>query len=159
MDYLEDLFRQLRDYPIAVELRHRSWTEDGGVLRLLGSYDVAWCAIDEPKFSSSIGAVPSAGKLGYFRFHGRNAKEWWKGDREKRYNYLYSPQEISSLVQKVATVAEKAPNTFVFFNNHFGAKAVVNAMQMKLQFNQTLPDELPAGLIEQYPELTDGVII
>jgi len=150
--YLEDLLRQFGDYPLAVELRHKSWTDAPDTFRLLDSHGVAWCMIDEPKFKTSLGDVPLTARLGYFRFHGRNAKEWWKGDRESRYNYLYSPQEIASLAQDVKKVAERTANTFVFYNNHFGSKAVVNAMQMKLQFKQKLPEELPEALAERYHE-------
>lgn len=155
--YLEDLIRQFSDYPLAVELRHKSWTDSPDTFRLLNSYGVAWCMIDEPKFKTSLGDVPLTSKLGYFRLHGRNAKEWWKGDRESRYNYLYSPQEIASLAQDVKDVAGRTANSYVFYNNHFGAKAVVNAMQMKLQFKQRLPDELPEGLEERYPGLKEAI--
>lgn len=155
--YLEDLIRRFKDYSLAVELRHRSWTDSPDTVRLLDAYEVAWCMIDEPKFKTSVDEVPLTSKTGYFRFHGRNAKEWWRGDRESRYNYLYSPQEVASLAQDVREVAERAESVYVFYNNHFSAKAVVNALQMKLQFGQRLPDQLPEGLEERYPQLkSDG---
>lgn len=155
--YLEDLIRRFGDYPLAVELRHKSWTDSPDTYRLLESYDVAWCMIDEPKFKTSLGDVLSTSKVGYFRFHGRNAKEWWGGDRETRYNYLYSPQEIARLAQDVEDVAKHTDSCYVFYNNHFGAKAVVNALQMKLQFKQKLADELPEGLRERYQELMEVI--
>lgn len=55
---LEDLERylvQFREYPLAVELRHRSWGEVAGSLKeTFASLNIAWAFIDEPKFSSSI---------------------------------------------------------------------------------------------------------
>ncbi len=30
---------------------------------------------------------------------------WWKGDSETRYKYLYSPEEISELTNKVKGVS------------------------------------------------------
>ncbi len=153
--YLEDLIRRFDDYPMAVELRHRSWTDDPEAFRLLESYGVAWCIIDEPKFKTSVGEVPVTAKLGYFRFHGRNAKEWWKGDRESRYNYLYSPQEIQNLAGEVKEVTERTGDSFVFYNNHYGAKAVVNALQMRMQFDQSIPREIPETMLETYPELKE----
>ncbi len=153
--YLEDLIRRFEDYPLAVELRHRSWTDDRETFRLLESYGVAWCIIDEPKFKTSVGDIPITSKLGYFRFHGRNAQEWWKGDRESRYNYLYSAPELRSLASEVKQVTERTGDSFVFYNNHYGAKAVVNALQMKLQLDQPVPSKLPETMVERYPELRE----
>ncbi len=157
LTYLEDLLRQFARYPLAVELRHRSWTDNPDSFRLLASHGVAWCMIDEPKFRTSIGDVPLTSKVGYFRFHGRNAMEWWKGDRESRYNYLYSPQEVSALAEDVKDVAERTQDVYAFYNNHFGAKAVVNALQTRLRFGQEPSHELPAALVEQYPELSQAL--
>lgn len=153
--HLEDLIRRFEEYPLAVELRHRSWSDDPDTFKLLESYGVSWCIIDEPKFRTSIGEVPLTGKVGYFRFHGRNAKEWWRGDRETRYNYLYSEPELKTLAGEVAGVAERTADSYVFYNNHFGAKAVVNALQMRLQFQQPVPKDLPESLLERYPELRE----
>ncbi len=153
VDYLEDLSRRFQGYPMAVELRHRSWTEDPETFRLLESQGVAWCMIDEPKFRTSVGEVPLTTKLAYFRFHGRNAEEWWRGNSETRYNYLYSLPEIAELAREVKEVAGRTDESYVFYNNHYGGKAVVNALQMRLEFGQEIPRELPDTLVERYPEL------
>ena len=113
--------------------------------------------IDEPKFRTSVGEVPITSKLGYFRLHGRNAMEWWKGDRESRYNYLYSPEELANLAGEVKQVTERTGDAFVFYNNHYGAKAVVNALQMRLQFGQRVPRDLPETMLETDPELEEVV--
>jgi uncharacterized protein YecE (DUF72 family) len=155
--YLEDLIRQFEGYPLAVELRHRSWTDNSDTLSLLEAHDVAWCRIDEPKFRTSVGEVPLTSKLGYFRFHGRNAREWWTGDRETRYNYLYSSEEIAGLTREVKEVASATKDTFVFYNNHYGAKAVVNALQTRMEFGQPPATDLPEPLRAQYPELALAV--
>lgn len=155
--YLEDLIRRFEHYPLAVELRHRSWSDSLDAFRLLESYGVAWCIIDEPKFRTSIGEIPLTARLGYFRFHGRNATEWWRGDRESRYNYLYSPEELRSLAAEVKDVAERTNDSYVFYNNHYGAKAVVNALQMRLEFHQPIPKALPEPLLEHYPDLKQAV--
>jgi hypothetical protein len=50
-DYLSDLLRRLAGYPVAVELRHRSWSDRiGDTLGLLNGFNAAWVQIDEPKF-------------------------------------------------------------------------------------------------------------
>jgi uncharacterized protein YecE (DUF72 family) len=88
--------------------------------------------IDEPKFPSSVSAdVPLTAETTYFRFHGRNAADWWTGDSETRYRYLYSPEEIAGLAEKVAAAGEKVKMLFAFFNNHWQAYAPRNAGDLK----------------------------
>jgi uncharacterized protein YecE (DUF72 family) len=120
------------EYPLAVELRHRSWSDDETTAALLGENNAAWVQIDEPKFSTSVAQeVPVTGNLAYFRFHGRNAKDWWGGNSEQRYRYLYSPEEISELADRVTTAAGNARMLFAYFNNHWQAYAPRNANDLK----------------------------
>jgi uncharacterized protein YecE (DUF72 family) len=151
--HLEDLVRQFADYGLAVELRHRSWTDSPDAARLLAESGVAWCIIDEPKFRTSVGAVPLTSRLGYFRFHGRNAAEWWHGNRETRYNYLYSAPEQSRLATEIQEVAAHADDTYVFYNNHYRAKAVVNATQLKAAIGQPVQTDFTVEMLDEYPEL------
>ena len=76
LEYLEELIRRLAEYRLAVELRHRSWSDSPEARRLLEDHGVAWVMIDEPKFRTSIRDVPLTSRVGYFRFHGRNYEEW-----------------------------------------------------------------------------------
>jgi uncharacterized protein YecE (DUF72 family) len=118
-------------YPLAVELRQRSWSDDDSTAAFLRENKAAWVQIDEPKFGTSVAAeVPVTASLAYFRFHGRNAADWWTGDNETRYRYLYSPEEISQLAEKVSAAAG-AGLLFAFFNNHWKAWAPRNANDMK----------------------------
>ena len=74
--YLDALLQRFRDYPIAVELRHRSWSDDfSSTLSLLNSHDAALTQIDEPKFKVSIrqNQLPNISGFYYMRLHGRNA--------------------------------------------------------------------------------------
>jgi uncharacterized protein YecE (DUF72 family) len=153
--YLEELARRFADYRLVVELRHKSWTEDDVVAKLLAARNVSWVRIDEPKFATSLGQVPKTGPVGYFRFHGRNAQEWWRGDRETRYNYLYSPQEQSHLAEQIADVAATASDTYIAYNNHYRAKAVANGLQMKLMLGQDVDAEVPAPLLAEYSDLAE----
>lgn len=152
---LEDLLQQFAEYPLAVELRHRSWSDSAEAARLLREHDVAWCLIDEPKFRTSVGAVPRTSRLGYLRFHGRNAADWWRGDRETRYNYLYDGREQGELAAEVRAVAERAADTYVFYNNHYRAKAVANATQLQLALGQPLSGEFTPEMLAAYPELQE----
>jgi len=125
------VIRTFGDYPLAVELRHRSWSDDENTARLLRESNVSWVQIDEPKFSSSIAAeVPLTSDFAYFRFHGRNAEMWWQGNAETRYKYFYSPVEIEELSGRVKKAAENTQLTFAFFNNHWQGYAPRNAVDM-----------------------------
>ena len=125
------VIRTFGEYRIAVELRHRSWSDDAGTARLLKENNVAWVQIDEPKFDSSVAAeVPVTADMAYFRFHGRNAEDWWRGDRETRYRYLYSPGEIAGLAERVKSAGTKTEMLFAFFNNHWQGYAPRNAVDM-----------------------------
>ena len=54
-DYLDWLLRGLHDYPVAVELRHRSWSDEVADTRAhLAARRAAWVLIDEPKFRDSV---------------------------------------------------------------------------------------------------------
>jgi uncharacterized protein YecE (DUF72 family) len=152
-DHLESLIRDFREYPLSVELRHRSWSESPETAELFREYDVAWTMIDEPRFKTSIREVPLTSRLGYFRFHGRNYKNWWHGDRESRYDYLYSPDEQAELLADAQQVAENAALTFAVYNNHFGGKSLINAIEMKQALGGRVDAELPTGLMESRPEL------
>lgn len=120
------------EYPLAVELRHRSWSDDEATAALLRENNVAWVQIDEPRFSTSVAPeVPVTSNLAYFRFHGRNYQDWWSGDSESRYRYLYSPEEIKELTDRITTAAENARMLFAYFNNHWQAYAPRNANDLK----------------------------
>ncbi|MEI6308069.1 MAG: DUF72 domain-containing protein [bacterium] len=127
---LTSVMEAFRPYPLAVELRHKSWSDDPKTAQLLGDYNAAWVRIDEPRFELSIaGRLPITAPLSYFRFHGRNAADWWRGNVETRYKYLYSEEELKGLAERVRETAEdpRTERELVFFNNHFSGYAPRNA--------------------------------
>ncbi len=153
MDALKRLADQLADYALVLELRHKSWTEDERTLELLRDHGISWVHTDEPFISEAGGTMPSTGPVAYLRFHGRNAKDWWRGDRDERYNYLYSPKEQAQLAQRVTALPRVSADTYVAYNNHFGGKAVANALEMKLLLGQDIPEEIPEPMREEFPDL------
>jgi uncharacterized protein YecE (DUF72 family) len=133
--------RTFSQYTLAVELRHKSWSDDPDTETLLRDNGAAWVQIDEPKFASSIAReLPVTSDIAYFRFHGRNAETWWSGDNETRYKYLYSPKEIEDLSGRVKTTAKETKLLFAQFNNHWQGYAPRNANDLKkslqLPFNE-----------------------
>ena len=140
------VIRHFGEYRLAVELRHRSWSDDANTAALLKQHDVAWVQIDQPKFASSVASeVPLTADMAYFRFHGRNAEMWWKGDVETRYKYLYSPEEMQELARKIQAAAQRASLLFVFFNNHWQGYAPRNAVDCLRTLQLPLKD-FPAPL-------------
>jgi len=134
------------EYRLAVELRHRSWSDDAITAGLFKENHMAWVQIDEPKFSTSVALeTPITADFAYFRFHGRNAKDWWTGDAETRYKYLYSEVEIGELAERVKKVSEKVQLLFAFFNNHWQAYAPRNANDLKKALKMPF-EQLPLNL-------------
>jgi uncharacterized protein YecE (DUF72 family) len=135
-------------YRLAVELRHRSWSDDAGFAQLLRDNNISWVHIDEPKFQSSVASVvPQTSDIAYFRFHGRNKEMWWQGNSETRYKYLYSAEEINELAEEVKAVSGKVKYTFALFNNHWQGYAPSNAIDMRKTLGLTvreLPIQMPS---------------
>jgi uncharacterized protein YecE (DUF72 family) len=111
--------------------------------------------IDEPKFRDSTRQrLGSRRGILYARFHGRQAEKWWHHEhRNERYDYLYSEEEIrphAELLRRVAgeQAIEKA---YVFFNNHPGAKAIVNAVMLRKELGVPVTEELPSTLKAMFP--------
>jgi uncharacterized protein YecE (DUF72 family) len=67
--------------------------------------------------------VTITAKHSFIRFHGRDSKH--------RYNYLYSKEELEPWVSKIKKIQSEIPVVRSYFNNHYGGKAVVNALQFR----------------------------
>ena len=160
-DYLAALLARFADYPVAVELRHKSWSDDfAATLSLLNGRGAALTQIDEPKFKLSIrqNQLPNVTSFYYMRLHGRNAAQWWKHDKsEDRYNYLYGADELRPIAETAAAARRLVKKFYLYFNNHFAAKSVVNAVMIKRQLGEPIPPSLPPALLAQYPSLAASV--
>ena len=156
-DYLSRLLGVFGGYPIAVELRHSSWSDAfGETLQILNSFGAAWAQIDEPKFKFSIrqNSLPNVTGFYYMRLHGRNAAQWWRHDKsEDRYNYLYSGDELKEFSETATAAKTLVKKAYLYTNNHFSAKSVVNAVMLKAQMGEPIEGEYPPGLVEHYPEI------
>jgi uncharacterized protein YecE (DUF72 family) len=162
-DYLSDLLRRLADYPIAVELRHRSWSDHvADTLGLLNGFNAAWVQIDEPKFRLSIrqNHLPNVKGFYYMRLHGRNAKNWWRHERsEDRYDYLYSSDELREFSETADAARRLVKKLYLYTNNHFSAKSVANAAMIKQQLREPIEGTYPPEFIARYPELAGVVTV
>jgi uncharacterized protein YecE (DUF72 family) len=154
-EYLEQLLRQFIEYPRVVEVRHDSW-DNPGTIAEFNRQNVGFCNIDQPLLGRSLSPTDHVTSgVGYVRLHGRNYDQWFDSDnRNDRYNYLYKPAELATWKEKVEVIASKAETTYVIANNHFQAKAAVNALELKNLLGGKKV-AAPETLVRSYPELKD----
>jgi len=160
-EYLMWLLRAFADYPVAVELRHRSWSDQiGATLSLLNGFRAAWVQIDEPKFRFSIrqNYLPNIQGFYYMRLHGRNVEKWWRHEKsEDRYDYLYSEDELKPFAETADAARRLVKKAYLYANNHFSAKSVANATMIKQQLGEPIEGEFPPEFVERFPNLA-GVV-
>jgi uncharacterized protein YecE (DUF72 family) len=152
-EYLGALVMQFLEYPLVLEVRHSSWNCPDA-FDLLGELGIGFCNIDQPIIGRSLPATAEAvGPVGYVRLHGRNYNQWFAhSEPHERYNYLYTMKELEPWAERVGRVAERAQSTFVVTNNHFEAKGVANALEIKALITGQ-PVAVPETMLARYPQL------
>lgn len=152
--YLVEVREAFREFPVAVEVRHRSWQrrEVGEFLQTVG---LEFANIDQPMVSYSLGRTAwVTGALGYLRAHGRARETWFEfgEDRHARYDYLYDPGELEDLTARAVELMAKAKDVYVVFNNHPAGQAVANGLEMAHRLTgRTFT--LPPCLLKAFPRL------
>jgi uncharacterized protein YecE (DUF72 family) len=124
---------------------------------MLAARGVGFCNVDQPAVggaSPPTGVV--AGPTGYVRWHGRNAKNWFRKDagRDARYDYLYSHEEIREWVDRIRLMQKRAKDIFIIANNHYRGQAAANALELMHQLSGERV-EVPESLARTYPHLAD----
>jgi uncharacterized protein YecE (DUF72 family) len=129
----EFLDRLPTGYNYAVEFRHPSWHTEGP-WEMLKHYNIATVMTDSPAQDKLqfLSEVTLTANHTFIRCHGRNIKH--------RYNYLYSKEELKPWAVKVKEISIETPVVRGYFNNHYGAKAVVNALQFKEMLGNSLSE-------------------
>jgi len=166
-EYLEQLLRQFIEYPRVVEVRHESWNNPETLAEFM-RHNVGFCNIDQPLLGRSLAPTEHVTSgVGYVRLHGRNYEHWFESgvesgsdsdnrNRDDRYNYLYKPAELEKWKLKIQSIAHRAESTYVIANNHFQAKAAVNALELRHLLEGTKV-RAPEILVKNYPELREMV--
>lgn len=155
-DRLQRLFDDWQDIPFAVELRHRSWFVPEGI-DWLSERGAALLHIDLPTAKEHPPEeFPATSSLGYLRLHGRNRETWFQAGvgRNARYDYLYTPDEVDVLSDKIARMANNYDEVYVITNNHYQGQAVVNAIELQARLRHVAP-QAPSTLLDRYPRLRD----
>lgn len=152
-EYLETLLRQFIEYPRVVEVRHSTWNNPE-TIAYFAERNVSFCNIDQPQLGRSLEPTSHVtSSIGYIRLHGRNYDQWFEAENcADRYNYLYKQSELESWKERVENIAQQAKTTFVIANNHFEAKAGVNALQLKHMLSGRRV-VAPEPLLDHYPQL------
>lgn len=154
--YVTNLCRRFRSYPLVLEVRHSDWNEPG-VLDFLEQLGIGLCNIDQPLFHRSVTpGAEATSSIGYIRLHGRNYKTWFAENAKphERYDYLYKARELEPWIDRAKAVARRTKDSYVMTNNHYLGKAAVNALEIQSYLlGRRVP--APSQLVQHYPELRD----
>ncbi|MCL6621053.1 MAG: DUF72 domain-containing protein [Syntrophobacterales bacterium] len=154
--YLVRLKEIFTAFPLAVEVRHRSW-QRREVREFLSQAGLEFVNLDQPQVSYSLGRTAwVTGRLGYLRAHGRRRDVWFEfgEDRQARYDYLYGPEELAELATRTRELLTKAPEVYVIFNNHPAGQAAANALELSRLLLGRCPP-LPPCLLTAFPRLAE----
>jgi uncharacterized protein YecE (DUF72 family) len=118
-----------RNYEWAVEFRNHSWLRNE-TFELLSKFNVAYTVVDEPLIPSEIHITAD---FSYIRWHGHGENLW--------YDYQYSGEQLDEWKPRVIEIVGKTRRTYGYFNNHFRANAVKNAVEMLNRLNMSTPEQ------------------
>ena len=155
--WLDDVTRTFRMYPLVLEVRHESWNVPALYEELVQRH-IGFVNIDQPRFRNSIGpSAEATAPVGYVRLHGRNYEEWFREGAgvEARYDYLYSPEELDPWVERTKQVGAATIETFVITNNHFQGQAIVNAIMLRAKL-EGKPAPAPPPVLAAYGDALKG---
>ena len=158
--YLLELQRALKEFPLAVEVRHRSW-QQRAVREFLTEAGLDFCNIDQPQVSYSLGKTAWVTcSRGYLRCHGRRKEAWFEfgEDRQARYDYLYSQAELEELAARARELMAQTREVYVIFNNHPAGKAAANALELGHLLFPERRVSLPPCLLAAFPRLAEAVM-
>jgi uncharacterized protein YecE (DUF72 family) len=126
-------------YDYAIEFRNPSWNTEGP-WEMLKHYNIAVVMTDSPepdKLQFLSQPIVTANHT-FIRWHGRQVKP--------RYKYLYSKDELKPWIDKLNQVSTETAVVRGYFNNHYGARAVVNAIEFKEMLGTVLSQKQRAVL-------------
>lgn len=133
---LREWARRAAGWPVAVEFRHPGWWQADrrqASSDLLGRLGMSAVAVDMAQ--SAAGAIPPVGvvttpRLAVVRFHGRS-ESWGSGSKEDRFRHTYTSEELAAWLPRLRSMAERADELHVLFNNCCADAAVRAAETMR----------------------------
>ena len=156
--YLEWLLKSFREYPVAVELRHRSWSEQpaetaraavgirggAGADRRAEIQDVDPAGPAAQRQELLLPAAPRPQRRAVVEARLVRGSLQLPVQRRGARSRLRKRREAAS---------REVRKAYLYANNHFSAKSVANAAILKTQLGQKLEGEYPAEFVEEYPDL------
>ncbi len=148
--YLSELCDCLSDtkgggLPLSLEFRNSQW-QRARVWDGMEKRKVCWIITDNPPLAGlPVRELKVTSETAYIRFHGRNSKNWWKGNNVSRYDYRYSPEELGEWVTMVSSLANQVKRLFIAFNNHHKGQAVDNALELTKLLTDNPPPPVLKG--------------
>lgn len=141
--------------PVAVELRHRAWSEGErlqATLDWLEAHEAAYVCLDAPQGGAPNLPPPvdatTRPDLAYFRAHGRNLEGYLHGRSvAERFGWRYDEGELEEIRGRLEGLAEEVPAVRMMFNNNRGSDAPVAARRLRELAGQDPgppPDRAPA---------------
>jgi uncharacterized protein YecE (DUF72 family) len=137
--WLEMLSRELAGLPLAVEFRHRSWSEPD-VPTWLAAHHFELVSVDVPDIPALFpSGLVRSGRGVYVRFHSRNAYNWYKSDKD-RYDYNYHDTQLTAWITELQQAAATTDRAMLLFNNCQRSHAAENAQRMRELFARLAPE-------------------
>ncbi len=135
-DYLRLCREQLGELPVVIEFRNAQWLREE-IFDWLRHLDLGFCCVDEPQLPNLLPPLAEATtRISYIRLHGRNSAKWWHHEQAyERYDYSYTPQELSEWLPKIRKLDSVAEKTFIFANNHWRGQAVSTIRQLRVMLD------------------------
>ena len=132
-DYLRWAVESLGKVGAVIEFRHSKWINDK-TMAFLRELNAGYCIVDMPQVRNLPSSrIEVTSDIAYIRFHGQNKAEWESktSSRDERYDYEYSEEEIKEWVPVIAGLDKKVKDTYIYYNNHYNAKAAKNATTLQ----------------------------
>ncbi len=138
-EYIAKARERLPDDNVIVEFRNALWVADedttASTFALLRDLRFGFVCVDEPQGlkSSFPPAVAATSPVAAVRFRGRNAARWEdkSASTEEKLDWLYTDEELSEWLPRVAQLAAEAEEVYLCFNTKAADQGVVNAGRMK----------------------------
>jgi uncharacterized protein YecE (DUF72 family) len=107
-----------KNHEWAIEFRHDSWLRKE-TYQILEKHNIAYTIVDEPLLPPETHVTAD---FAYVRWHGHGKRIW--------YDYDYTKPQLEEWKPKVDEVKSRVKRTYGYFNNHFNASAVKNAVEL-----------------------------
>lgn len=152
-DHLAKLATLFKDYFLLVDLRHQSWNAPDG-RRFLEDQKLHLINVDLPQIGGHMPLTSAVSEgVAYFRLMGRNAAQWFKGEKGGRYEYLYGAKELDDLVRHMKSV--DASKAFAVFHNDPQANSLYNGFQVRRLIDPSKKIRMPETILKKFPQLKE----